>query len=98
MLRRKHLPKKLLKFAAPRAGRGGCKRKEEKRSFLCCVSLRVIALILLLFTFSASAATFNASLDRDTISLGENATLTLFFEGGEPAAVPRLPQVAGLNF
>ena len=43
------------------------------------------------------AATFTASLDRDTIALGENATLSLTFEDGSPRNVPMPPNVAGLQ-
>lgn len=39
----------------------------------------------------AGAATFTASLDRDTITLGESATLSLSFEGGSPNTVPVPP-------
>src|ERR1039457_5500263 len=42
------------------------------------------------------AATFTASLDRDTIALGESATLSLMFEGGSPKDVPT-PNVSGLQ-
>ena len=42
------------------------------------------------------AATFTASLDRDTIGLGESATLSLTFEGGSPKDVPT-PNVPGLQ-
>jgi hypothetical protein len=42
------------------------------------------------------AATFTASLDRDTIALGENAILSLTFEGGSPKDVPT-PNVPGLQ-
>src|SRR5450759_2553955 len=42
------------------------------------------------------AATFTASLDRDTIALGESATLSLTFEGGSPKDVP-MPNVPGLQ-
>ena len=42
------------------------------------------------------AATFTASLDRDTIALGESATLSLTFEGGSPKDVPT-PNVSGLQ-
>ena len=42
------------------------------------------------------AATFTASLDRDTIALGESATLSLTFEGGSPKDVPT-PNVPGLQ-
>jgi hypothetical protein len=45
----------------------------------------------------ALAATFAASLDRDTIAVGESATLSLKFEGGIPADVPSPPNVAGLT-
>src|SRR6266852_2868203 len=39
----------------------------------------------------AGAATFTASLDRDTITLGEGATLSLSVEGGSPDNVPSPP-------
>ena len=39
----------------------------------------------------ASAATFTVSLDQDTITLGEGATLSLSFEGGTPDAMPQPP-------
>ncbi len=43
------------------------------------------------------AANFTASLDRDTITLGEQATLSLTFEGGQPQNVPT-PDAPGLQF
>lgn len=45
---------------------------------------------------TAFAANFTASLDRDTIALGETATLSLAFEGGQPGNVPT-PQIPGLE-
>ncbi len=42
------------------------------------------------------AASFTASLDRDTIALGESATLSLTFEGGQPQNAPT-PDVPGLQ-
>jgi len=42
------------------------------------------------------AVTFTASFDRDTIALGEAATLSLTFEGGQPRTVPS-PDVSGLQ-
>ncbi len=42
------------------------------------------------------AASFTASLDRDTIALGEQAILSLTFEGGQSKNVPT-PSVAGLQ-
>ena len=47
---------------------------------------------------SGHAADFTASLDRDTITLGESATLTLRFDGALPQTEPALPKVAGLNY
>src|SRR4051812_17773182 len=35
----------------------------------------------------AFAATFTATLDRDTVAVGETATLTLTFEGGDPESL-----------
>ena len=45
---------------------------------------------------AAFAASFTASLDRDTLTLGENATLSLNFEGAQPRNVPA-PNVPGLQ-
>ncbi|HEY5234212.1 MAG TPA: BatD family protein [Verrucomicrobiae bacterium] len=50
-----------------------------------------------LISSRARAATFTAALDRDTISLGETATLSLNFEGGQPTKLPP-PDVPGLQF
>jgi hypothetical protein len=43
------------------------------------------------------SVTFTASLDRDTITLGESASLSLKFEGASPNDVPALPPVSGLQ-
>ena len=40
---------------------------------------------------------FHRHTDRDTISMGESATLTLTFEGGSPEGMPPLPNVPGLR-
>ncbi|MBW8865318.1 MAG: BatD family protein, partial [Verrucomicrobia bacterium] len=45
---------------------------------------------------AALAASFTASLDRDSITTGESATLSLSFEGGTPHNVPA-PNVLGLQ-
>jgi BatD DUF11 like domain len=49
------------------------------------------------FAGSVRGVDFTASLDRDTISLGETATLSLAFEGAQPKSVPT-PNVPGLQF
>src|SRR5208283_364771 len=43
------------------------------------------------------AASFTASLDRDTIALGETATLSLTFEGSAPRTIPALPPIPNLQ-
>ncbi len=45
----------------------------------------------------ARAASFTATLDRDSMVLGESATLSLSFEGGQPRNVPEI-NVPGLDF
>ena len=44
-----------------------------------------------------SAATFTAALDRDTITLGESATLSLTFSGTSQQNVPTLPPISNLQ-
>jgi hypothetical protein len=58
--------------------------------------LNSILFLLLCLGLVARAASFTASFDNDTITLGQSATLSLTFEGGQPGNVP-LPQVAGLQ-
>ncbi|MDE3066943.1 MAG: protein BatD [Verrucomicrobiota bacterium] len=55
------------------------------------------ALMALAAAAALHAATFSAALDRDTITLGESATLSLTFEGGSPQKVPIPPSVPGLQ-
>ncbi len=59
-------------------------------ALLLCLALPVFA------ATPARAASFTASLDRDAIALGEQATLSLAFEGGQSKKVPT-PQVPGLQ-
>jgi hypothetical protein len=61
-----------------------------------CVAVWLCLGLLGLGVAPARAAGFAASLDRDTISLGETATLSLTFEGGQPKNVPT-PDVPGLR-
>ncbi len=53
--------------------------------------------LVLCMSFSAVAASFTASLDRDTISLGDSATLSLTFEGGTPRSLPAPPDIPNLQ-
>ncbi|MEY4918075.1 MAG: hypothetical protein RL616_1988 [Verrucomicrobiota bacterium] len=50
-----------------------------------------------LLNSAAWAASFTSSLDRDALTLGEQATLSLKFEGFQPQDAPSLPTIAGLQ-
>ena len=56
-----------------------------------------LLILLALGHCGAMAATFTSSLDRNTISVNESATLSLTFEGGIPADIPSPPNVPGLS-
>jgi hypothetical protein len=45
----------------------------------------------------AHAASFTASLDNDTLALGQSTTLSLTFQGGSPPSTPELPDIPGLQ-
>ncbi len=55
-----------------------------------------LAVLLLVFSSAAHAANFTVSFDRNPITLGESAVLSLTFEGGPPSALPALPQIDNL--
>jgi hypothetical protein len=56
-----------------------------------------IALSLLSWVTPATAASFTASVDRDTLTLGESVTLSLAFNGISPDRVPMPPAVPNLQ-
>ena len=58
----------------------------------------LILAVVTLVDYAAWAASFTASLDRDTMMVGEQAALSLTFEDVQPQGVPRLPVVLGLQF
>jgi hypothetical protein len=63
------------------------------------IRLSLLLLVVMLgCTPAALAATFTASLDRNTISANESATMSLKFEGGLPAEIPAVPNIPGLSF
>ena len=45
----------------------------------------------------AGAASFTATLDRESVTVGETATLTLKFEGGTPSSIPSPPALPNLQ-
>ncbi len=56
-----------------------------------------LGLFLSALAGSLSAASFTAVLDRDMVSMGESAMLTLKFEGGQPKGLPGLPAIPNLQ-
>jgi hypothetical protein len=56
-----------------------------------------VFLLAFFWAVAAGAASLTAALDRDTIALGEQATLSLTIEGGQSKNVPT-PHVPGLQF
>jgi hypothetical protein len=64
--------------------------------FICKIWWGLIAGALL--NGAAFAASFTASLDRDSMTLGEQATLSLKFEEAQPKDAPGIPNIAGLQF
>jgi hypothetical protein len=54
-------------------------------------------LLVVLFAQFALGASFSTSLDRDTISVGESATLTLSFQDGAPTHLPTIPAIPNLR-
>ena len=63
--------------------------------------LRLLFALVLLLPWSARsllcAASFTATLDRETVTVGESATLSLTFEGGQPKSFPAPPQLPNLQ-
>ena len=72
-----------------------CGRGRQLSSLLVAAGFCLILLGLLVAP--ARAASFTASLDNDTLTLGQSATLSLTFEGGQPRNTPELPDIAGLQ-
>ncbi len=61
--------------------------------FLACV----MAFLWLVLPVHVNASDFTVSLDRNTITLGETATLTMTFEGDSPNSLPVIPSVPNLR-
>lgn len=52
---------------------------------------------LLAANFTGFAAKFSVTIDRESVVIGENLTLTLTFDGVSPGRVPQLPNMPGLQ-
>jgi hypothetical protein len=59
--------------------------------------IRIVIFAAMLLAPAAWAADFTASLDNSTITLGESATLTLTFEGGQPQNLSPVPAIPNLS-
>jgi len=57
----------------------------------------ISALLWLALASRADATDFTVSLDRNIITLGETATLTMTFEGDSPDVLPAVPSVPNLR-
>jgi hypothetical protein len=62
-----------------------------------CFKAIFVVVLFWLQVGATHAATFTATLDRDTTYVGEPVTLSLSFEGGEPRTPPSVPGVANLR-
>jgi hypothetical protein len=59
--------------------------------------MALLCAVALLSAGNVRAAKYTASLDRDTLTLGESASLSLTFDGASPNDVPTLPPIANLQ-
>jgi hypothetical protein len=71
-------------------------RWRDRKLNLFPVAAGLCLVLLWLAAAPAHAAGFTASLDNDTLTPGQSATLSLTFEGGQPKNVPT-PDVPGLQ-
>jgi len=60
-------------------------------------ALTLAGIVLALTPGALGAANFTATLDADTVAVGETVTLTLRFEGGQPRSIPSLPDIPNLQ-
>lgn len=73
------------------------KKMERRLKYKFIYGAVMVLTVLSLGTARLGAATFSASLDRETIALGETATLSLTFEGSQPKGTPQIRDVPGLQ-
>jgi len=59
--------------------------------------IRVLSVLCLSSVWTLGAAQFLTALSPSTVTVGEEATLSLVFEGGAPASAPALPEIPGLQ-
>ncbi len=69
----------------------------DPRNGILILRVAIVTFSLFLFPCLVCAATFTAALDRDTITLGESATLSLTFSGTQSQNAPNLPAIPNLQ-
>lgn len=57
----------------------------------------ILLLLALILPTALHAASFSITLDQDTVTVGDNVTMTMTFSGGRPDAMPAPPNVPGLR-
>lgn len=70
---------------------GGC-FSDGRRGLVRCI----LAAVCLVLGHGVGAATLTAILNRDTMTVGESAQLSLVFSGGTPKQIPEVPSVPDL--
>ena len=74
---------------------------DSKRKHVVAFGFAVVRGLVFMLVLGASlrmyGATFTATLDRDTIKFGEQATLSLTISGGSPSVDPTLPKIPNLQ-
>jgi hypothetical protein len=79
---------------APSQSRSNAPGRSHNRLWPTCA---LVALLLGSIPSTLGAASFTATLDREAVPVGDTATLTLKFEGGEPRQMPVLPSIPNLQ-
>src|SRR2546423_3877849 len=72
-------------------------KRGKTRSAGVLIRALVCGLVIWVNSSVSAAPGLTASLDRNVISLGESATLTLVFEGLNPGGAPALPAIPGIT-
>ena len=76
-----------LSWQEPVAKRGTTKLVRCVAALLCFLATSMVA----------QAITLSASLERETVTLGESVRLSVTFEGGQPQGTPSIPTIANLQ-
>src|SRR6266566_1182609 len=76
---------------------GGTARTRRPGASLLRFAPALLAILPWFGPLPLSGASFTATLDRETVAVGESATLSLSFEGGEPKSIPVPPAIPNLQ-